>query len=180
MHPSSSSNPNAPHRATPPVLIDFFAKEAAEQQERTATIGQQNPIAQLSPRGRSPRYRPDTIADASPSVDSPVTVCSLRSFLRTNGHSFGQHIRDETIEGRLNAVNLSAETLLAALEISHTPDHAILRHFAVSQAERNYVISKLKRIVNHTSGFTPQIINAAQHSNNNPNQLIRNILQLVR
>ena len=180
MRPSFSSNPNAPHRATTPVLIDFFAKEAAEQQERTATIGRQSPVAELNPRGTSLRHRPDFTTDAGPSADSPVTVSSLRNFLRSKGHPVGQHIYEETIQSRLNAANLSAETLLTALEITHTPDHPLLRTLAVSKSECQKVINRLKRIVNHSSGFTPEIIGAAQGSNNNPDQLIRNCLQLVR
>ena len=175
MRPSSSSNPNAPHRATTPVFIDFFAKEAAEQQERIATVGQQSSFAELSPR-----HHPDAIANVGPSADSPVTVSSLRDFLRSKGHPAGQYIYDETIQSRLNAVNLSAETLLAALEIIHTPDHALLITLGVSGTERLRVTNKLKGLVNRSSGFTPEIIGAAQRSNNNPNQLINNFLQLVR
>ena len=180
MRPSSSSDPNALHRATTPVFIDFFAKEAAEQQERTATIGQQDPFAELRPRRTSPSHRPDAIADAGPSAHLPVTVRTLRDFLLSKGHPAGRHIHDATIQRRLDAVNLGAETLLAALEITHTPGHSLLRRLAMTQTECLRVTNKLKSIVNNSSGFTQGIIGAAQRSNNNPNQLIINILELVR
>ena len=175
MRPSSSSDPNAPHRATTPVFIDFFAKEAAEQQEKSATIHPQGPFAELSPK-----HRPDTIVDAGPSANSPVTVSSLWSFLRSKGHPDGQLKFDEAVQIRLNTVNLSAETLLAALEIIHTPDHALLITFGVSENERLNVLNKLKGIVNYSSGFHSKIIDAAQRSHNNPNELISNFLKLVR
>ena len=175
MRPSSSSDSNAAHRATSPVFIDFFAKEAAEQQERNATPHPQGPFAEL----RS-RQRPDDIAAAGPSADLPVSIQSLRSFLRANGHPAGQHMHDETIQRRLNAVNLGADTLLAALQITHTPNHALLRTLGVTETECLMITNKLKAIVNNTSGFTQELMGAARHSDNNPNQLIRNFLQLVR
>ena len=180
MRPSSSSNPNASHRATTPVLIDFFAKEAAEHHERTATIGQQSPFAELNPRGTSPRDRPEFTAHAGRSADTNVNVSTLRNFLQSKGHPVGLHIYEETIQSRLNAANLSAETLLTALEITHTPDHPLLRTLAVSKNDCQRVLNRLKGIVNHSSGFTPDIVGAAQRSNNDPNQLIRHFLQLVR
>ena len=175
MRPSSSSDPNAPHRATTPEFIDFFAKEAAEQQERSVTIDRKSPFAELSPR-----HRPDAIVDAGPSANLPVTVSALRSFLESKGHPDGQLKFDEAVQIRLNTANLSVETLLAALEIIHTPDHALLITLGVNETERLRVTNKLKGIVNHATGFKPEIIGAAQRSNNNPNQLINNFLQLVR
>ena len=175
MRSSSSSDPNAPLRATTPVFIDFFAKEEAEQQERTATVGQQGHFADLSPR-----HRPDATADAGPSARLPVTVNTIRSFLHSKGHSRVHRVYDDTVQVRLNDGNLSAATLLAALEIIHTPDHSLLKTLGVSQTERLRVTNKLKAIVNETRGFLPEIQSAAQRSNNDPDQLIRNFLQLVR
>ena len=175
MRPSSSSDSNASHRATSPVFIDFFAKEAAEQQERTAPIDRQDPFAELSPR-----HRPDATTDAGPSADSPVTVRSLRDFLRAKGQPSGLRIGDEIVQRRLNVVNLSAETLLAALEIINTPNHSLLRTLEMSQTECLRITNKLRGIVNNSGGFQPKVMAASQRSNNDPHQLIRNFLQLIR
>ena len=180
MRPSSSSDSNAPHRATSPVFIDFFAKEAAEQQERTATVGQQSPFAELNPRGTSGGCRPDGSVDAGPAADLPVTVNTLRCFLHSKGYSAGTHIFDVTILNRLNTANLSAETLLTALEIAHTPDHPLLITLGVKEPERRRMINRLKGIVNHSAGFQTDIESAAQRSHNQADQLIQNFLELVR
>lgn len=175
MRPSSSSNLNAPDRATSPMFIDFFAKEAAEHQERIASIGQQGPLTELSPR-----HRAGTIADVGPSANLPVTISTLRNFLSSKGHPIGQHIYDATIQSRLIAANLSTETLLTALEITHTPNHPLLKTLGLNKTECLRLINKLKGIVNHSAGFSSKVIDAAQRSNNNPNQLIINFLPLVR
>ena len=175
MRPSSSSDPHAAHHAITPVFIDFFAKEAAEQEERNAPLDRQGPFAELSPR-----HRPNATSDGCLQADSPVTVSALRDFLRSKGHLTGQHIHDSTVERRLIAINLSAETLLAALKIIHTPNHSLLRTLRVSQTECLRVTNKLKAIVNNSSGFKQVTIGAAQRSNNDPNQLIRHFLELMR
>ena len=182
MRPSSpsSSDPNAPYRAATPVFIDFFAKEAAEQQERTSSICQQSPFAELSPKIATPSHRLNAIADTSTSADSHVTIGSLRSFLRSNGRSAGGHMYDPTIQGRLDAANLSAETLLAALEIIETPNHPLLETMGLENTESHSIFSKLAGIVNHSGGFTIELRRAAQRANNNPDQLIANLLQLIR
>ena len=180
MRPSSSSDSNAPHRATSPVFIDFFAKEAAEQQERTAPVGQHSPFAELNPRGTSAESHPAGSVAAGPSAHFPVTVNSLRCYLQSKGYSAGSHIFDVTIQNRLNTANLSAETLLTALEIAHTPDHPLLVTLGVNKSERLRLINRLKGIVNHSAGFQTEIESAALRSHNQPNQLIQNFLELVR
>ena len=180
MRPLSPSDPNSPYRASTPVLIDFFAKEVAEQEERANANRPHSPFAELSPRGMSTSNRSDSAVDAGTLSASPVTVSSIRNFLRSKGHSKGQRINDDTVQSRLDALNLSAETLFEALKIIHTPDHPLLITLRVSATERISVTTKLKGILNHSSGFQAERIYAAQQSNNNPNQLIRNFLQLVR
>ena len=183
MRPSSpsSSDPNAPYRATTPVFIDFFAKEAAEEQQVRGNANRpHSPFAELSPRGVSTSNRSDAAMDAGTSSASPVTVSSLRSFLRSKGNRVGEHMHEFTIQNRLDRGNLSAETLLAALEIVYTPDHPLLRELGVSVPEHFGLVRKLTGIVNYTVGFNSALEAVAQRSNNNPHQLIANVLQLVR
>ena len=180
MRPSSSSTPNAPDRAKQPVLIDFFAKEEAEQQVRNAIMSQQSLLAELSSKRATPSHRLDGNAETSTSADSHITIDSLRRFIGLKGYSTGEHMYDKTIQSRLDIVNLSAKTLLAALEIIDTPHHQLLETIRLKDIERYSLFSKLVGIVNQSGGFTKQIRVAAQRANNNPEQLIVNFLALVR
>ena len=180
MRPSSSSDPNAAHRATTPEFIDFFAKEAAEQQERTYTIAQQGPFAELNPRGRSPRYRPDSTAAAGPSTASHVTIITIQRYLIEKGYQAQNFLKDETIQRRLNTANLSAETLLAALQTAHSPHHSLLTRLSMRHHEQTELRYMLAGITFSCAGFRPAIKEVVQNANNNPDQLITNLLQYVR
>ena len=180
MRPSSSSDPNATHRATTPVFIDFFAKEAAEQQERTNTIAQQGPFAELNPSGTSPRYRPESTADAGPSTASHVTIITIQRYLIEKGYEAKNFLKDETIQRRLNAANLSAETLLAALQTTHNPHHALLSQLHMHQHEQTELKYMLAGITFSCVGFRPAIKEIVQNADNNPDQLITNLLQYMR
>ena len=80
MRPSSSDF-NAPHRATSPEFIDFFAREAAEQQERCATLNPAGPFEDVSCRRTFCEDRYDGGVEAGSSANFPVTVDTLRCFL---------------------------------------------------------------------------------------------------
>ena len=180
MRPSSSYEPNAPYRASTPVLIDFFAKEAAEQQERANASTPYSLFAGLSPRGASPSNRSDASVDAGTSSASPVTVSSLRSFLRSKGCPAGHHIHEGTIQSRLNSANLSAETLLTAIETAHDANHPLWATLSINAYERSELMNRLGGIVTNSGGFKKGIRAAAQNSNNDPQQLIANILHYLR
>ena len=180
MRPSSSSDSSAPHQTTTPVFIDFFAKEAAEQQERTATIGQQSQFAALNPRGTSSISRPDVNADAGPSAHLPVTVSTIRNFLLAKQHPDSQLIYDDTVRERLNEGNLSAETLLIALQTVHDANHPLLARLGVNDQEQRELVARLSGIVTNRSGFLPPIKKLVVQANNNPDQLIAAILEYLR
>ena len=175
MRPSSSSDPSAPYQAKQPVLIDFFAKEAAEQQARANANRPHSPFAELSPRGASPSNRSDAAAG---SASSPVTVSTLRSFMRSKGYPPGNKMFDATIQDRLSRANLSAETLLASLEIAHTFHHPILERLGVREIQRYWLINRLSGIVIRSAGFDIGIETSARRANNNPHQFIACLLSL--
>ena len=180
MRPSSSSDPNATHRATTPVFIDFFAKEAAEEQERTTTIAHQGPFAELSPRDTSPSYRPNSTADAGPSATPHVTIITIQRYLIEKGYKTQNFLKYETIQRRLNGANLSAETLLAALQTVHNPQHSLLARLSMRHHEQTELRYMLAGITFSCAGFRPAIKEVVQNANNNPDQLITNLLQYVR
>ena len=115
-----------------------------------------------------------------PSAATNVTVTTLRSFLRAHGHSGGDFMRDITIQDRLDRANISAGTLLAALQLVNTSNHPLLASIGVSLSERPKLMSKLSGIVNQAAGFRQDVETDAQAANNNPDQLIANVLQAIR
>lgn len=179
MRTSSCSDLNAHYRAKQPVLIDFFAKEAAEQQEGSTFICQQGPFAELTHNRATPSLSLNSIAETSASADSEVNVISLRNFLHSKAYPTGQHMYDSTIQSRLDIANLSAKTLLTALEIIDNPNHPLLETIRLKETERYSIFNKLCGIVNQSGGFTKSLRIAALRANNNPDQLIINFQELV-
>ena len=78
------------------------------------------------------------------------------------------------------SANLSAETLLTALKTAYDTDHPLLATLSVNAHERSGLISRLAGIVTNTGGFKKGIKAALHNSNNNPEQLIINILNYLR
>ena len=182
---TTSMYPTRPHhhslnRATTPTVIDFFAQERAEQQEITATRPAQTPLEGLRARSLARNNPPYVAVALYPLAPPNATVTTLRSFLRSHGHSGGDFMRDITIQDRLDRGNLSAETLLAALRIVNTYNHPLLAMIGASVAERFRLVHKLSGIVNQAAGFRQDVQTAAQAANNNPEQLIVNVLHAIR
>ena len=182
MRPSSpsSSDPNAPYRAAITSLVDcnFFTDVHAEQPDTHSAASQHSPFAELSPRRGSLSNLPSAITDAGPSSASQVTIGTVLEYLSERGR--GCQLVYGTINNRLNSANLSAETMLTALQISHTENHPLLTSLGVNPYERSELINRLDGIVNIKSGFRQEIKTAVQNSNDDPGQVITNLLQLIR
>ena len=181
MYPSrpSSSDPNAPYRATTPTLIDFFAKEREEHQERADANHQQNPLSALGPRRTTHGTAPSATANVGPSAAPNVTASTIGQYLSERGYAVNILLRNETIEARLSSARLSAEALLAALHIAHDAHHPLLARLGVSDKNRALLLYWLAGIANNKQGFLQPIRTAALNANNNPDQLINNILQYI-
>ena len=177
-----STDSNALYRATTPTLIDFFAKEKEreEQQEITDANFQQNPLAPLSPR----RTTHSTVAtrneDVGPSHAPHVTLSMLRQYILQTGYPGSNYLKNTTIHSRLDAANLSAGTLLDALQIVQNPHDPLLANMGINETERNTIIHKLVGIVNQAAGFRPAIKTAVLNAHNDSAQLIANLLENVR
>ena len=183
MRPSSSSDPNAPYRAAIASLVDcnFFADEQAEQPNVANTTHQHSPFAELSPRRASSSREPSAIADAGPSSAAHVTIDTIKDYLREKGNLDSDlSLKDTTIENRLNSTNISAKTLFDAIKIACNPDHPLLSTLSINPYQRYELINRLGRIVSYKQGFRQEIKSAMQKSNNDPEQLIANILNHLR
>ena len=176
----STTHHHSLNRATTPTFIDFFAQERGEQQELTAAMPQQTPFHALRARSMTPTNRPYLAVALNPLVATHVTVTTLRNYLRSHGHSGGDFMRVITIQDRLDRANLSAATLLAALQIVNAYNHPFLATIGVSLSERTRLVHRLSGIVNQAAGFRQDIQTAAQAANNNPQQLVVNVLESIR
>ena len=180
MRPSSSSDPNAPYRAAIASLVDcnFFTDEHAEQPDTHSAASQHSPFAELSPRRASSRHPSNALADRGQSSASPVTIESVLEYLSERGRE--SQLVYGTINNRLNSSNLSAATLLSALKAAETVNYPLWATLSVSAYERAELINRLGGIVTIGGGFKKGIKTAVQNSNNDPEQLIANVLQYAR
>ena len=183
MHPSSPSSfdPNAPYRAAIASLVDcnFFADEGSERVETAQPPNQQDPFVGLSHRGMTQSNRSDTTAEATSSSAAPVTVDTIRQYLRDKGYK-DSNLIDETIENRFDTANMSEQTYFSAIEILHTPDHPLLANLGLRKEEIATIIYKLTGIVTRKNGFTQSLKRITQDCDNNPAQLISKLLENVR
>lgn len=202
MHPSrpSSPDPNAPYRAAIAALAGHPIEDEFNQAQPAPVQYQHNPHDGLPPRrhGNSdrlnqiahqlgagvgvamemmtPRTVPAAPIDVATSSAAPITVDTIRRYLSGIGHH-GKYMADATIQGRLNGTNLSTETLLAAIQAAHNPNHPIWAAMGASQFEREAVFLKLSGIVTNKSGFRESLKTRVRNANNNPEQLIINLLE---
>ena len=209
MYPSrpSSTDPNAAYRD---AIAAFADNRIAEQEDHTegesrydAAINQPNSLAPLNPRRRTNQDRLNVIAhnlgsgvrvamemmahSATPSATTdvatssapPVTVDTIRQYLRENGY-FDSNMVDVTIQNRLDAVHLSTETIFTALQILHDDHHPLIARLNMSNSECDSIFYRLAGIVMKKNGFQEPIRTATLNANNNPDQLIANLLQYLR
>ena len=180
MRPSSSSDPNAPYRAAIASLVDcnFFKDEQAEQPDVAHASYEHSPFVGLSPRGASSSNPCHAIEDRGASSASQVTIETVLEYLSERGR--GSQLVYGTINNRLNSSNLSAATLLSALKAADTTHYPLWATLGVSAYERAELINRLSGIVTNGGGFKKGIKAAVQNSNNDPEQLIANVLQYGR
>ena len=177
----SSSDPNAPYRAAISSLIDcnFFADDNAEQPDDTANAT--HPIyAGLRSRTASDGTGANATTDIGTSSRSSVTASTILRYLRETGDVSSGTISDWTVDNRLDSVNMRAETLLVALQIANSPDHTVLANLGAHQWERFEIKNRLSGIATNKSGFGKAIKKVAINSNDNPEQLIANLLDYLR
>ena len=111
---------------------------------------------------------------------SAVTLATIRQYLRQERRPPGQGLLDTALQRRLDIASLSAATLLAALQIVHDANHPFLTRLGVSHHERGALIYRLSGIADNRSGFRTPIRSAARNANDDPEQLIANVLEYVR
>ena len=176
----SSSDPNAPYRAAIASLADcnFFADEGAEQPETAAANNQQNPFTGLLPENIAQTNRSQTTPEVGTSTASSVTISTIMQFLREKGYVPYSYLLETTMQSRLNEANLSAETLLIALKTVH--EAPSLAAFGMRNAEKLPLMLRLAGIITHRNGFPQSLRRVTQNCNNNPSQLITDVLQYVR
>ena len=156
---SSSSDPNAPYHAAIASLVDcnFFADAKPEQPDITYLMNQKtnqhDSFEGISPRRLTQSTCLNRTAEATlSSAAALVTIATIRQYLRDQGYSGGR-IRDATVESRLFSTNLSAKTLLTALQIAHDANHALLVRLGVNSNDREILVARLNGIMLTSQGF---------------------------
>ena len=178
-HRPSFTDPHAPYRATTPPFIDFFAKESAEQQESADVNTQQNPFAPLAPMETRQTPLSAEITHVGSSAARQATIITIQRYLLERGYMASSFLMDETIQCRLDAAYISAQTLLTALQIAYDVHHPVLAGLRLSEKERSTLIKRLAGMTQHDARIR-QTLAAAKKSNNNPEQLIVNLLESIR
>ena len=115
------------------------------------------------------------VASTQLAVDPHTTVRDIQQYLSRIGYRDGG-VADQTIRIRLDSANISAATILSALQTLQDPSHPLLVRLGVMNNARNKLIKRLTGVVNSLHGFRPEIRSAIQRANNNPDQLIINLL----
>ena len=186
MHPSSSSSassfdPNAPYRAAIESLVhcNFFTDTSPS--EIAAAVMLPPPFVELNPR---PLAHMNTTHHCPMMAQEPppasVTVSTLRQYLLAIGRATNSNMVDATIQNRLDAGHISAQTLLLALQTAHAADHPIWQSLQAKKRERQIVLTRLAGIVSHSAGFNPTTKACVQQSQNDAFQLIRLMLCYLR
>ena len=176
----SSTDPNASYRATTPTLIDFFSREREEQQEIADIEPQPDPLAGLSQRGATHHAVSSATSDGNHAAAHDNSIGVIRLFLFQNGYPPDSFLREETVQARLQSGNLSPQTLFAALQIAHDENHPLLVGLGVKKRDFASLKHRLAGIAMSSHGFLSPIRVAAQNANNDPGQLIANILDHIR
>ena len=202
MHPSRSSSPDRnPFSHNAFAVASDNPASAAEDANPTHAANplyQQNALGELPTRRSSNAQRLNTIAhtigpyldqaieivranpaEATTSTAPPISIDSIRQYLRDNGHH-GSNLVNATIESRLMSIRLTKETLFAALQIIHTPNHPLWTSLQTTHPERKAVISRLSGIVLYASGCDPAMRASILQANNDPYLLICSMLDLYR
>ena len=205
--PSSSTDPNAAGRHAIAAFANNRIHGQDGQSNDVSDDGpannQANILAGLNPRRTTNQDRLNAIARnigshvsmamelidnggiATPSIEavtssaSSMTIDRVCQYLRDRGYA-GKTMANAVIQNRLNSVNLSAETFLAALETTDNAHHPLWATLPANDSERSELIARLAGIVALPQGFHPRISGALQQSNNNSEQMIANLLGYIR
>ena len=179
---SSTSDPNAPYRDAIASLSDcnFLTEDDAANASATDAPRTRAPLEELNPRQRTHHAGPSTTTDVGPSATAQVTIATLRQFITNKGHRRSHLLRDKTIHERLNGANLSARTFLAALEIIHDPHHALLTALAVTETERQTLITRFVEIMNNSLGFNASTRALALSASDDATQLVSRFVAYLR
>ena len=210
MHPSrpSSTDPNSAYRATLADNQGLAHQANNDPVPAEHAQPQANSLAGLSPRRNNKRDRlkpishhlgsSDTVAlermgqqsvtepsaSCQPAVKSAnitdANISTLRQYFHRMGLNFSSQLQDSTIRSRLQTANLSMATLIAAIDIAHTPNHPTLAAFNANENERHTVISCLAGCMHWKKGFNQQTITASLNADNNPDDLIAGLLLQLR
>ena len=175
-----SSDPNAPYRDAIASLSDcnFFREDDAAN--ATDAPRAPAPLDALNPRQRTHHTGPSGTSDGGPSAPPQVTIATLRQFISSKGHRRSHLLRDRTLHERLNGANLSARTFLTALEIIHDPHHTLLTALAVTEAERQTLVSRMVEILNNALGFNASTRALVLSANDDADQLISRFVAYLR
>ena len=158
----------------------LFSDEEKEQPEIVAANSQQTPFTGLSPGHIAQSNRPNTTSEVGTSTASQVTIITIQRYLLERGYEANSFLLDAAIQRRLNAGNFSAETLLVAMQTVNNPHHPLMARLSVRDQELAELSVILAGITTMYAGFPPMIRTAIRNANNNPDQLIINLLQNLR
>ena len=178
MQPSRPPFSNPPYRPTTPILIDFFAKERETQQTHAEANPQPIPVAAI---GQSETMYGCEASGSSPAPARPVTLQMLRDAIPDmTGHFSRCRMKDATILARLNSANVSAATLLYALQTLNNLHSSLCISLAMTDTERNAIMYRLRGIVTQTAGLREELRTVVRNAHDNPDALIRLMLAYVR
>ena len=108
-----------------------------------------------------------------------ISARDIQQYLRAMGYA-DITMADQTLRIRLESANVSAETILRSLEILHDPNHPLLTHLGIRNNKRLKLIDKFIGFASRTQGFRVEIRSAMQGANDNPEQLIANLMPFAR
>ena len=186
MRPSSTSStdPNAPYRDAIASLADgnVFANTQADSSETSHPTHPQTSFAGLNP----PRNRGGSASNASASVASAstatpqVTISAFKNYLSAMGYLDADAVRLVTVANRLNKTDLRPQTLYDAMQILHQANHPLFAELNLTNQEIRELQHRIAGIVTNKGGFMLPMQKIFQECNNNPKQLIIDILAYVR
>lgn len=186
MRPSftGSTDPNAPYRAAIAALADgnVFANPHAESSETSHPMHPHTAFAGLNPRNQSGSASNASVPVASASTSSTplVTISALKRYLSDKGHWDADALRLVTVMNRLSKMHLSPQTLYDALEILHQAHHPLCAELNLSNQEIIELKHRIAGIVTNKGGFMLPMQTIFQNCNNNPKQLIIDVLTYMR
>lgn len=204
----SSNDPNAAYRNAIAAFSDnhtYIQNEQPNNEPHTELgLNQANMVAELNPRRMTNRDRLNAIArnigpnlgiaaymiengnsntsettEVATSSSSTATIATVRQYLGEKGYINGSDVPDETIQNRLESVNVSVQTLLIALEAAQDVNYPLLAHLGPNSLERFELISRLAGIINIPHILPHQFKAVLRSANDDPDQIITQLLHYI-